>query len=126
MKPGVPTGSQFGPARDTGWRARWFEIIFRHDPGAPRRFDLLLIAAIVASVVVVILDSEAGLHARWGRWFYLAEWGFTLLFTAEYAVRLMVVRRPPSRAKMIRPHSATRSGAQSPRLSPRCPSSPSA
>lgn len=85
---------RFEAASTTGWRARWFEIIFRHDPGAPRRFDLLLIAAIFVSVVVVILDSAAGLHARWGYWFYLVEWGFTLLFTAEYLVRLAVVRRP--------------------------------
>ena len=85
---------RFEAASTSGWRARWFEIIFRHDPGAPRRFDLLLIAAIVISVIVVILDSEAGLHERWGYWFYVAEWGFTLLFTAEYLVRLAVVRRP--------------------------------
>lgn len=88
------SGKDFGPAAGSGWRARWFGIIFRHDPGAPRRFDLLLIGAIIASVVVVILDSEAGLHARWGRWFYVAEWAFTLLFTLEYAVRLAVVRNP--------------------------------
>jgi len=85
---------RFEAATTEGWRARWFEIIFRHDPGAPRRFDLLLIAAIVVSVAVVILDSEAGLRERWGAWFYIAEWGFTLLFTAEYLVRLLVVRRP--------------------------------
>ncbi|KAA2284385.1 ion transporter [Arenimonas fontis] len=83
-----------GPARSEGWRARWFRIIFRHDPGAPRRFDLLLIAAIIASVAVVILDSETALHARYGRWFYALEWGFTLLFTAEYLARLLVVDRP--------------------------------
>ncbi|KFN45648.1 hypothetical protein N790_09660 [Arenimonas malthae CC-JY-1] len=94
MKPHRFAGKDFGPAREHGWRARWFDIIFRHDAGAPRRFDLLLIAAIVASVFVVILDSEAELHARWSKWFYLAEWGFTLLFTVEYAVRLAVVRNP--------------------------------
>ncbi|HEY9143080.1 MAG TPA: ion transporter [Arenimonas sp.] len=92
-QPRIAAG-KFEAATTEGWRARWFEIIFRHDPGAPRRFDLLLIAAIIISVVVVILDSEAGLHERWGYWFYVAEWGFTLLFTAEYLVRLAVVRRP--------------------------------
>lgn len=88
------TAGKFEAASTQGWRARWFEIIFRHDPGAPRRFDLLLIAAIVVSVTVVILDSTAGLRERWGYWFYLAEWGFTLLFTVEYVARLLVVRRP--------------------------------
>ena len=94
MKPDTLAGRHFGPAADTGWRARWFEVIFRHDAGAPKLFDLLLIVAILASVAVVILDSEPELHARWGDWFYAIEWGFTLLFTAEYAVRLAVVKRP--------------------------------
>ncbi|WP_290887451.1 ion transporter [Arenimonas sp.] len=95
MNPGpAPLAERFSPAAESGWRARWFEIIFRHEPGAPRRFDLLLIGAIVASVIIVILDSEAGLHARWGTWFYALEWGFTLLFTAEYLARLAVVKHP--------------------------------
>ena len=92
-------GRGLGPATATGWRARWFHIIFRHDEGPARQFDLLLIAAIVASVTVVILDSEAGLHARWATWFYALEWMFTLLFTLEYAVRLAVVRRPLAYAR---------------------------
>lgn len=94
-----PGGQDFGPAAATGWRARWFHVIFHHDEGPARRFDLILIAAIIASVTVVVLDSEAALHARWGRWFYVAEWGFTLLFTIEYAVRLAVVRRPLAYAR---------------------------
>ena len=85
---------QFEAATTEGWRARWFEIIFRHDKGAPRRFDLLLIAAILVSVGVVILDSEADLHARFGGLFYGIEWVFTILFTIEYIARLSVVRRP--------------------------------
>ena len=84
----------FQPAAETGWRARWFHIIFHHEPGASRRFDLLLMIAIVASVAVVILDSDSDLHADWGSWFYAIEWGFTLLFTAEYLARLAVVKHP--------------------------------
>jgi voltage-gated potassium channel len=57
-------------------------------------FDLLLIAAILASVVVVILDSVQSIAARHGTLFDILEWGFTLLFTAEYLMRLLCVRRP--------------------------------
>jgi voltage-gated potassium channel len=92
-------GQDFGPAATSGWRARWFHIIFHHDEGPPRQFDLLLIAAIVASVTVVILDSDAELHAAWGSWFYVLEWIFTILFTVEYVVRLIVVRRPATYAR---------------------------
>jgi voltage-gated potassium channel len=92
-------GKDLAPAATSGWRSRWFHIIYRHDAGPARRFDLILIAAIVTSVTIVILDSEADLHAGWGDWFYLAEWIFTILFTIEYAVRLAVVKRPLNYAR---------------------------
>ncbi len=85
---------QLNPARDSGWRKRWFDIIHRHDTRPSRNFDLLLVYAIVASVAVVMLDSVQHVHPAWASWFYLVEWGFTVLFTVEYALRLAVVRRP--------------------------------
>lgn len=77
-----------------GWRGEWFDIIFHHESRRARNFDIALIVAILLSVTVVILDSEEDLHARYGDVFYAIEWGFTLLFTAEYLLRLMLVRRP--------------------------------
>ena len=44
----------------SGLRARLHEIIFEADTPAGRLFDLLLIVAIVASVLVVMLESVAG------------------------------------------------------------------
>ena len=85
---------EFQPRVTEGWRARWFDIVFHHDSKQARNFDLLLIVAIMASVIVVILDSEEGLQARWSDTFYALEWGFTLLFTAEYVLRLSLVRKP--------------------------------
>jgi voltage-gated potassium channel len=87
------------PRKHDGWQARWFDIIFHHEQGASRNFDLALIIAILASVTVVILDSESELHARFGFAFYLLEWAFTLLFTVEYGLRLYLVRRPLRYAK---------------------------
>ena len=85
---------QLNPATETGWRRTWFDIIYRHDTPPSRNFDLLLIVAIVASVSVVMLDSVDHIHATYGDVLYAIEWGFTLLFTAEYALRLAVVKRP--------------------------------
>ena len=85
---------EFEPRVAEGWRGQWFDIVFHHDSKQARNFDLLLIIAILASVIVVILDSEAGLQARWSDTFYALEWAFTLIFTAEYVLRLMLVRRP--------------------------------
>ena len=95
MAPMSPTSSSdFSPATESGWRRRWFDIIFGHTPGAPRRFDLLLIGAILVSVLVVLLDSVASIHARWFMWLLALEWVFTIFFTIEYVVRLCVVKRP--------------------------------
>ena len=85
---------QLNPASDSGWRRRWFDIIHRTDTPPSRRFDLLLVWAILASVLVVMFDSVQRIHVAWATGFYIVEWGFTLLFTAEYVLRLLVVQRP--------------------------------
>ncbi|MBW3550714.1 MAG: ion transporter [Proteobacteria bacterium] len=85
---------QLNPATENGWRRRWFDIIYRHDTPPSRNFDLLLIVVILASVIVVMLDSVDDIHAAHADTLYAVEWGFTLLFTLEYALRLAVVKRP--------------------------------
>ncbi|KAB7770717.1 ion transporter [Xanthomonas maliensis] len=82
------------PATEGGWRRHWFDVIYRHDTRPSRNFDLLLVVAILASVVVVMLDSVPRLHAHSASWLVPLEWAFTALFTLEYLLRLAVVRRP--------------------------------
>ena len=81
------------PGGTTRWRRLWFDIIFRHDTPPARNFDLLLIAAIIASVLVVMADSVADIHARYGYWLWVVEWILTGMFTVEYVLRLIVVRQ---------------------------------
>ncbi|MBN8728371.1 MAG: ion transporter [Xanthomonadales bacterium] len=82
------------PAAATGWRRRVFEIVFGTDTAAGRAFDTALIVAIVASVIVTMLDSVAAVHARYGALLRIAEWIFVILFAVEYVLRLVVVSRP--------------------------------
>lgn len=77
-----------------GWRARVHEIIFGIDTPAGRTFDIALVAAILLSILVVVLDSVPAIGGRHAGVMYALEWFFTLLFTAEYAARLLVVRQP--------------------------------
>lgn len=77
-----------------GWRLRLYTIIFEADTVAGRRFDVLLILAILVSVGVVMADSVAHLNAQYGQMFDWAEWIFTLIFTIEYIARLACVRHP--------------------------------
>ena len=76
-----------------GWRA-WFEIIFESQTRAGRTFDLVLLTVIVASVLVVILDSVSTYAARHGDLLNAFEWMFTALFTVEYLARITAVQRP--------------------------------
>ena len=90
----IPFANRLGPAAEAGWRARWFHIIFEHDDEASRRFDVLLIIAILGSIAVAVFDTVAQAHVRYGATFYALEWAFTLAFTLEYVMRIVVVDRP--------------------------------
>lgn len=79
---------------ETPWRKRLHEIIFEADTRAGRTFDIVLLWLIVTSVIIVMLESVKSLRNDYGEAFYYLEWIFTLLFTLEYALRLIAVRRP--------------------------------
>lgn len=65
-----------------------YQIIFGYESEKGKLFDLALMVTIFASVVAVILDSVASINMEWHRQLYVLEWVFTLLFTAEYILRL--------------------------------------
>jgi voltage-gated potassium channel len=76
------------------WRERLHEVIFEAETPAGKGFDVALLFGIVASVVTVLLESVASIRAQHGSILRALEWGFTILFTVEYALRLACVRRP--------------------------------
>jgi len=86
--------ASYGKPAGEGLRARLFEIIFESDTPAGRRFDKALIVVILLSILVVVLESVPSIGARYAATMHVLEWGFTLLFTAEYIARLACVRRP--------------------------------
>ena len=67
---------------------RFYTIIFGTETPAGKWFDITLIAVILASVVVVMLDSVGTQHAAHGELYWRIEWIFTTLFTVEYLVRI--------------------------------------
>jgi len=90
---GPALSGEFGRP-DAGWRRALYAVIFEADTRAGRTFDIVLIWLILISVAVVVFDSVATLRARHGATFTVVEWGFTLLFSLEYAARLACVQRP--------------------------------
>ena len=93
----LPTN--FGPAAGAAWRAHWFHIIFGHEDKPGKRFDVALILVIAASIAVALLDSVASVRVQFSLALHLLEWGFTVIFTIEYFVRLAVVDRPSRYAR---------------------------
>lgn len=72
----------------TPFRAKVRSVIFKHESASERAFDVVLIVAILLSVLAVMLDSVTSIRARYGAILNAVEWGFTILFTIEYALRL--------------------------------------
>ncbi len=70
------------------------EIIFEADTRLGKAFDIALLLAIIASVIIVMLDSVKSIAAEHGDLLYAAEWAFTIFFTIEYLLRLTCVNRP--------------------------------
>ena len=77
-----------------GWRLRLYTVIFEADTRAGRLFDKWLIAIILMSVTVVVVDSVQGVDPSYRTVFAWMEWLFTAAFTLEYLARLLCVRHP--------------------------------
>ena len=95
--PCYPLPMQDGSINDTaltGWRARTHEVIYESDTAAGKAFDVGLIAAIVISVVAVMMESVADYREAHGSTLRAVEWFLTVLFTIEYVVRLVCVTQP--------------------------------
>ena len=77
-----------------GWRARVHEIVYEADTPAGKAFDVTLVFAIFASVLVLMLESVRPIEEAWRWQLKTLEWMFTIFFTLEYALRLYSVTRP--------------------------------
>ena len=78
----------------SNWRTRLHEIIYEADTRKGKIFDLVLIVAIVASILLVMLESVKSLDAKYHTFFNISEWIITILFTIEYIVRIITVKKP--------------------------------
>ncbi len=79
---------------DSRWRTVLHEVIFEAETPAGRAFDIVLMWSIILSVLTVMLDSVGSIRAAYGGILSAIEWFFTILFTGEYILRMISVRRP--------------------------------
>lgn len=69
-------------------KERLHRVIFEADTPSGKAFDIVLLVVILLSVVTVSLESVASINAKHHDLLRAMEWGITLLFTAEYLLRL--------------------------------------
>jgi len=69
-------------------------IIQEADTPLGKAFDIMLLLAILASVLVVMLDSVASISVRYAKLFFYLEWTFTIFFTIEYFLRIYITKNP--------------------------------
>lgn len=83
------------------WKRRLYIIIFRADTFYGRLFDEVLLGLILLSVVVVMMESVAGIREQHQTTLYITEWVITLLFLIEYLLRLICSPHPKKYAVSI-------------------------
>lgn len=71
-------------------REKWRLIIFGADTVEGRRFDILLLWAILLSISVIMLDSIDEIEQEHGDLLHYLEYFFTGVFSLEYIARLYV------------------------------------
>ncbi len=82
------------PQNQRDWRFRLHEIIYESNSAAGKAFDVGLLIAIFTSILVVMIDSVESIHQQHGRLLQKVEWCYTALFTVEYILRLISIRKP--------------------------------
>ena len=76
-------------------RRQWLhEAIFEADTPIGRRVDFVILMAIVLSVIAVCLESVHSIRDAYGTILRWVEWGLTGMFTIEYGLRLVALKRP--------------------------------
>ncbi len=75
-------------------RQKLWVLVFGTETRAGKVFDIVLLWAIVLSVLSVMLESVKELNDQFGNVFAILEWSFTILFSIEYLLRILITRKP--------------------------------
>ena len=73
---------------------RLHEIIYEADTKGGKLFDVILLIAILASILFVMLESVQSIDEKYGHFLDVAEWVITILFSLEYVLRIVTVKKP--------------------------------
>lgn len=78
----------------TTWKDKLHEIIYEADTPEGKLFDVILLIAILASILLVMLESIKSFDDKYHTFLNISEWIITILFSIEYIARIITVRKP--------------------------------
>ncbi|MFY0604602.1 MAG: ion transporter [Flavobacteriaceae bacterium] len=78
----------------TSWKHKLHEIIYEADTRAGKLFDVILLIAILTSILFVMLESVDSIQKEYGELLNIAEWVITILFSLEYFLRIISIKKP--------------------------------
>lgn len=81
----------FIPER-TKWKRSVYQVIFKSDTKNGKAFDLILLFLILLSTFIVMMESVSNFDAKLHSPFVILEIIITVIFTVEYALRIITLR----------------------------------
>lgn len=79
---------------DRNWRLRLHEVIYGTHTPAGKLFDIILLVVILYSIIIVMMESVPRFDNKFHDFFNISEWIVTILFSIEYGLRLVCIKRP--------------------------------
>lgn len=76
------------------WKRKLHDIIYEADTKSGKLFDVILLVAIIASIVLVMLESVEYIDNEYHDLLNIGEWIITILFSIEYILRIISIQKP--------------------------------
>lgn len=76
------------------WKSKLHEIIYEADTPEGKLFDVILLITIIASVLLVMMESVKSIDTKYHTFLHISEWVITILFSIEYTARIISVKKP--------------------------------
>jgi voltage-gated potassium channel len=81
-------------ANKTSWREKIHEIIYEADTPEGKLFDVILLITIIASILLVMLESVESIDFKYHDYLNIGEWIITIFFSIEYILRIISIKKP--------------------------------
>tara|TARA_R110002096_G_scaffold60218_1_gene150381 strand:- start:776 stop:1603 length:828 start_codon:yes stop_codon:yes gene_type:complete len=81
-------------ANKTSWREKIHEIIYEADTPEGKLFDVILLIIIIASILLVMLESVESIDFKYHDYLNIGEWIITIFFSIEYILRIISIKKP--------------------------------